>query len=448
MVWATYTELTVSLSVASRNNFNQRGREACVSGFTDHAFQCLTLAHGARKIEIMRLERTFHPVGHGAFYTERFYDEHNQNVANIVFDCGRYETAKESWCYQSYKTWIEDYVKNHSGLVKDDVIDILFISHFHTDHIIGIDSLLKYCDVKKIVIPAIDTLTVFDALVYAGLAGGDVDAVYAFFESCISGDYRDKIITVDIQDEHKREDVSESELPEEKISEVKTPITFAMTLMVGALGGTRWKYIPYYRVDASKKSLLEHELLTSFPQDFTSGSIDVSGLLNTIKTKGVKAFKSIYEKVFGQKKHNSYSLTLFSGLSCDKRCFDDCHLKSSCLFCEPDNVTNSQYCSVNCLYMGDYEALGTGLCDVKSFYRKRWHDVGLLQVPHHGSEHNSDEKLYEDRERLCVISCDSHDKYNHPDPSVLSAIKGKSSIPLIVTEQTMTKQEFTINLPQ
>ena len=396
----------------------------------------------------MKLVRTFHPVGHGAFYTERFYGEHDENIANIVFDCGRYEAAKESWCYQSYKAWIEDYVKNRSGLVKGDVIDVLFISHFHTDHIIGIDFLIKYCDVKKIVIPAIDTLAVFDALVYAGLTGGDVDAVHAFFESCISGDYKDKIITVDIQNEPKRGDVSESELPEEKISEVKTPITFAMALMVGTLGGTRWKYIPYYRVDASKKSRLEQELLTSFPQDFTSGSIDVPGILSAIKTKGVKAFKSIYEKVFGQKKHNSYSLTLFSGLSCDKRCFDDCHLKSSCLFCDPDKATNSLYCSVNCLYMGDYEAVGSGCAAVKTFYGKLWKNIGLLQVPHHGSEHNSDESLYEDRERLCVISCDSHDKYNHPDPSVLSAIKGKSSIPLIVTEQTMTKQEFTINLPQ
>ena len=36
----------------------------------------------------MKLIRTFHPVGHGAFYTERFYDENGNNIANVVYDCG------------------------------------------------------------------------------------------------------------------------------------------------------------------------------------------------------------------------------------------------------------------------------------------------------------------------------------------------------------------------
>lgn len=396
----------------------------------------------------MKLVRTFHPVGHGAFYTERFYDGHNQNVANIVFDCGRYEAAKESWCYQSYQAWIEDYVKNRSGLVAGDVVNLLFISHFHTDHINGIDYLMKHCDVKKVILPAIDTLTVFEALVYTGLTDGDVDVVQSFFESCINGDYKDKIIEIAMPANRDNKDVASEEITNSNISDVNGTLTSAVALMLDELSSTRWRHIPYYRVDASKKKQLERELQAFFPQLFAKGSFDTVDVLNAIKVNGVNKFKSVYENVFGQKKHNSYSLTLFSGLSCDKRCFDDCHLKSSCLFCEPDNVTNSQYCSVNCLYMGDYEALGTGLCDVKSFYGKIWNDIGLLQVPHHGSEHNSDEKLYEDRERLCIISCDSHDKYDHPDPSVLSAIKGKSSIPLIVTEQTMTKQDFTINLPQ
>ena len=42
----------------------------------------------------MILKRTFHPVGHGAFYTEQFYsDVTNQQCFTVVFDCGRFEAA-------------------------------------------------------------------------------------------------------------------------------------------------------------------------------------------------------------------------------------------------------------------------------------------------------------------------------------------------------------------
>lgn len=35
----------------------------------------------------MKLIRTFHPVGRGAFYTDCFY-ENDMSVANVVYDCG------------------------------------------------------------------------------------------------------------------------------------------------------------------------------------------------------------------------------------------------------------------------------------------------------------------------------------------------------------------------
>jgi len=37
----------------------------------------------------MKVVRTFHPVGQGAFYSERFHENKEQNVThNMVYDCG------------------------------------------------------------------------------------------------------------------------------------------------------------------------------------------------------------------------------------------------------------------------------------------------------------------------------------------------------------------------
>lgn len=73
----------------------------------------------------MKMIRTFHPVGHGAFYTERFYDDEN-----VVLDCGTLSTA----------TQLNNEIKKlqKSGMKE---IDAIFISHFHTDHISKIDAL-------------------------------------------------------------------------------------------------------------------------------------------------------------------------------------------------------------------------------------------------------------------------------------------------------------------
>ncbi len=72
----------------------------------------------------MNIIRTFHPIGQGAFYTERFYDDQNQLQYTIVFDCG----------YLWEITDREKKLVTHT-FDKNDTIDYLFISHLDKDHI-------------------------------------------------------------------------------------------------------------------------------------------------------------------------------------------------------------------------------------------------------------------------------------------------------------------------
>ena len=41
----------------------------------------------------IRLDRTFWPVGHGAFYTERFFNHVDNNVFTAIYDCGGKDQA-------------------------------------------------------------------------------------------------------------------------------------------------------------------------------------------------------------------------------------------------------------------------------------------------------------------------------------------------------------------
>ena len=87
----------------------------------------------------MELTRIFHPVGQGIFYTEKFH--FGDKVFNVVFDCG-----------SENKNKIEKEISQ--TFTKEDSIDILFISHFHADHMNSLNYLKDHCKkIKRVIIP-------------------------------------------------------------------------------------------------------------------------------------------------------------------------------------------------------------------------------------------------------------------------------------------------------
>lgn len=90
----------------------------------------------------MKIVRSFLPVGQGAFYCEQFKNDslHGETI-NVVYDCGS-STDVELVKKQIRATFNEN-----------EPIQAVFISHFHDEHINGLDFLLEYCDVKNIIFP-------------------------------------------------------------------------------------------------------------------------------------------------------------------------------------------------------------------------------------------------------------------------------------------------------
>ena len=94
----------------------------------------------------MKVTRVIHPIGQGAFYSERI--ECDDRTYNIVYDCGSGNFNKAP---KLLEREITSYYK------KNDVIDALFISHFDNDHINGINELRRHTsEIKNVIVPLIE----------------------------------------------------------------------------------------------------------------------------------------------------------------------------------------------------------------------------------------------------------------------------------------------------
>ena len=94
----------------------------------------------------------FHPVGHGLFYTSVITDDQGKSFS-FAFDCGS----------ENHKI-ISDIISNGklpNGI--DDVlpeqIDLLIISHFHSDHISNALDLISTKKIKKVILPYLTDTT-------------------------------------------------------------------------------------------------------------------------------------------------------------------------------------------------------------------------------------------------------------------------------------------------
>ena len=94
----------------------------------------------------MRVTRTFHPVGQGAFYSERFFMEDQQGtVHNIVYDCG------VKWGYVGKVKHVVT-----QAFTQTDTIDYLFISHLDYDHVSLVKTFINNVRaVRNIVLPLV-----------------------------------------------------------------------------------------------------------------------------------------------------------------------------------------------------------------------------------------------------------------------------------------------------
>ncbi len=321
----------------------------------------------------MKLIRTFHAVGQGAFYTERFY-EGDKNVFNAVYDCGTSNSQN------NLKKSI------HAEFAKGSTINYLFISHFHYDHYSGIKYLTEHCNIEHFVVPVITPQLLAESTLHNYIWVEETNNRIERFEDML---------------EFTREIMTAENLIE--IGENRNPQSIAVQ------NSSSWVYYPYNPSQNPINDIIEemgkNNSLTGLADAFIQK--DFGRISELIRNAKLSELRTVYKEAFGN--HHCYVMPVYSGY-------------------ENPSINNDERV---CLFTGDYD--GSDLTRINALTNPildKWDKVGTFQVPHHGSKYSSCIELYSNKDRKYVISSCDQSRNHHPHNETLGYICSNSFVQL------------------
>jgi hypothetical protein len=367
-----------------------------------------------------KVVRTFHPIGQGAFYTERHKE------FNIVYDCGA-------------ASRLSNYSKSvvSSAFSENEDIDILFISHFDYDHVSAISTLVKSVNsIKTVVLPLLSTkeinllVNINRALSLSVL--GLIRNPKAYFGA------NTKIIFVKPANEPDDIDTGEEFINLTDLPNGNGKDIFLKSGGELCLGGKfRWVFVPYnYKCDDRQLKLIQKLVSAGF--DVQRMCDDETYLLDHICTPSQrKKLRQIYDRIDGNVNENS--MLLYSGpstsindsVSCvcdDKECFPIDSLFAS-----------------GCVFTGDCDLNKVNVQDV---YASFIENVGTIQIPHHGSALSFQFSSFIGLKNtiFCPVSFGTKNSYGHPAPYLINLLSLNGLRPILVNELPTSKYVQSIKI--
>ena len=339
---------------------------------------------------IINTRKTFFPIGQGCFYSEKIIFDNTEKT--IVYDCGSLNIdhlAKEI---------------TYSDITE---IDFLIISHFHKDHINGIEKLIKKCKtIKNVIIPKLDAL---DIAFYLGTKN-TIEEILIDPETFFGNDTN--IIRINNNEEQTtlREDET---LPLEISHSTSLPI-FSKATNSPLLWYLKFYVDPFVYSNISltnkQKKLIEE---TKNIDDYAKNKV---------------ALKKVYE-IIGKKDFNLTSLSMASFPNSDFIPFICPHeyivsvMNGDILLDTDDKILR---------YTQHYSELKNFIID--------------FHIPHHGSHKNIFRVINEWNLKRAIISAGYNNQFGHPSGVVLRKFQD-SIIPVIVLTEydlQITKRQYYV----
>lgn len=344
--------------------------------------------------------RYLRPVGQGAFYTEVFKQD-DDTLFTIVYDCG---TETDSSILEAQ---INEFKK---GITQ---IDLLFISHFHRDHINGLDKLLAGIPVVKTVIPMLPekmvTLArVQNLLQYRKEALATDAIIKELYLSDKTPKRFGKVIVV--------EPFDYSDLSDEEKGSVQGLGERAKSGSCIDGFESLWEYEPFNSVSITDQRAEDFvEGLKGIAGALDDGKLNVSRIIKGCRTK----VRALYKKVMKGADDNLYTMTLKSRPS-------ERLAKGS----DPDVVREAR-----CLYTGDFDSVGNDSLWNRFTMVYDYPSIGTIQIPHHGSKRNWRQEFLEGAPRRFFISVGTTNTYHHPDFWVTQEVRDRDNTLDVITER-------------
>lgn len=362
------------------------------------------------------MTRTFHSVGQGALYSEKFKN------FTMIYDCGS----------SSKKSRIEDELKSFK--VKNNVINSVFISHFHNDHINGLKFLIDNFTIKYLFLPL---LTEFEKILWV-LENAIHETMDDFIEGIIldpeeniKGSSTPRIIRISPNNGNENEvSFDENQDLPPNIKEINS----GTKLLINS---NNWMFVPFHFRNNKRTECF----ITKLKKEYTD--IDTKKAIEFVKDKKKfnkikKSYKNFEKEIDGSL--NSTSLVLYSGPSINQKSLkfiSYVSFRNLFLGCFTGNA--------GCIYFGDYEANGESeWYDFNSYFYQYWDNLGSVQIPHHGSVKNYRKEINEKKPVISILSYGKNNPYGHPSESVIKDILQNNGYPMLVTEEedTRVKQKF------
>lgn len=399
--------------------------------------------------------RVQYPVGQGFFHSGCI--NINNKEINYIYDCGSKKIG-------DLRREIKEYCNN---LNTDQSVDALFISHFHNDHINGLEELFKRVSVDYVFIPYISPEEII-LYVAEAINSGDLPSheqltlmtdPWKFFTD---RDAREIII---IGPDYKEYGMEPTRLPLKGLDQDELRGSINIERRFGQISRENqmhvimdheskitlelkadkiWEFLTY--VDPKPKYLEEFKNKQPVKDLMDDVGNLQQNLLSILRDKNKKKeLANSYKMLFGDKRLNLTSLSLYSG-PVENRA--DMWVR----FILYSNHLNTD---IPKFVFNDHIAwLGTGDSDLKSeerrnafinHYQPFLKNVLTLALPHHGSKSNFDKSvLSEGTIMFCVASAGEENQYGHPHQEVVVDVNFQNCNFIWVSESRRTKfiEEF------